>query len=127
MKFHCDSKIVLGYINNRKRRFFVYVGNRVDRILRSTSPEQWSYISSELNPADSATRPSNERCALDKWLEGPTHLLEENDVPQQNNFPLVDPDDDGEIRPAIQALLTKVSPPSVIESHRFERFSLGTV
>lgn len=39
--FYTDSKVVLGYIYNETRRFYVYVSNRVQRIRRSTQPEQW--------------------------------------------------------------------------------------
>lgn len=32
MQFNTDSKVVLGYIHNETRRFYVYVSNRVGRI-----------------------------------------------------------------------------------------------
>ncbi|KAK0140804.1 hypothetical protein N1851_022207 [Merluccius polli] len=35
--FYTDSRIVLGYISNNSRRFYVYVANRVTRIRESTS------------------------------------------------------------------------------------------
>ncbi|RXN11518.1 hypothetical protein ROHU_029945 [Labeo rohita] len=41
--FYSDSKVVLGYIHNESRRFYVYVNNRVQRIRRSTCPEQWNF------------------------------------------------------------------------------------
>ncbi len=56
VKFYCDSKVVLGYIYNQSRCFFVYVHNRVQRIRQSTSPDQWSYVPTVQNPADLATR-----------------------------------------------------------------------
>ncbi|XP_033756115.1 uncharacterized protein LOC117338860 [Pecten maximus] len=62
MKFYTDSKVVLGYINNRVRRFYVYVMNRVNRILRTTLPEQWSYVSTNDNPADLGTHQSHLIC-----------------------------------------------------------------
>ena len=33
IQYYSDSRIVLGYINNKTRRFYVYVSNRVERIL----------------------------------------------------------------------------------------------
>lgn len=57
VKFYTDSKIVLGYIHNASRRFYMYVSNRVIRIRKSTRPEQWHYISTDKNPADHGTRP----------------------------------------------------------------------
>ena len=56
MNFFTDSKVVLGYICNRTRRFFTYVSNRVEQILKISSSAQWSYISTDKNPADYATR-----------------------------------------------------------------------
>ncbi|XP_077119086.1 uncharacterized protein LOC143775127 [Ranitomeya variabilis] len=44
VEFYTDSKVVLGYICNETRRFYVYVSNRVLRIRRSTEPTQWHYI-----------------------------------------------------------------------------------
>lgn len=40
---YTDSRVVLGYIYNETRSFYVYVNNRVQRIRRSTKPEQWCY------------------------------------------------------------------------------------
>ena len=54
--YYSDSRVVLGYISNETRRFYVYVSNRVQRIRRSTLPNQWHYVPSHLNPADLATR-----------------------------------------------------------------------
>lgn len=39
--YYSDSKVVLGYINNETRHFYVYVSNRVLRIRRSSHPDQW--------------------------------------------------------------------------------------
>lgn len=57
LQFYSDSKVVLGYINNQTRRFYVYMANRVQRIRKSTIPEQWKYVPTQKNPADLATRP----------------------------------------------------------------------
>lgn len=56
VKFYCDSKVVLGYIHNEVKRFYVHVHNRVQRIRQSTRPEQWFYVPTEHNPADHASR-----------------------------------------------------------------------
>nr|XP_054601538.1 uncharacterized protein LOC129164687 [Nothobranchius furzeri] len=54
VKFYTDSRVVLGYIYNSNRRFYIYVANRVARIRKSSQPGQWHFISSENNPADHA-------------------------------------------------------------------------
>ena len=38
--YYSDSKVVLGYISNEARRFYVYVSNRVERIRKSSSPAE---------------------------------------------------------------------------------------
>ncbi|XP_052817984.1 uncharacterized protein LOC128244007 [Mya arenaria] len=55
MKFYTDSRVVLGYLNNKVRRFYIYVQNRISRILKSTAREQWHYVSTDDNPADQGT------------------------------------------------------------------------
>ncbi|VDI30798.1 Hypothetical predicted protein [Mytilus galloprovincialis] len=39
VKFYTDSKVVLGYISNETRRFFIYVANRVEKIRKFSSPK----------------------------------------------------------------------------------------
>ena len=48
--FYSDSRVVLGYISNESRQFYVYVSNRVERIRKSSSPEQWFYVPTQKNP-----------------------------------------------------------------------------
>lgn len=42
VSYYSDSKVVLGYISNDSRRFYVYVSNRVKRIRRTSAPHQWN-------------------------------------------------------------------------------------
>lgn len=75
--FYTDSRIVLGYIYNTSRRFYVYVANRVARIRKSTSPENWHFVSTEHNPADHGTCPVPAATLKDtSWFKGPTLELE---------------------------------------------------
>ena len=70
--YYSDSKVVLGYIGNETRRFYVYVSNRVERIRKASCSEQWCYVPTHLNPADLATR-SVKASDLGSciWLTGP--------------------------------------------------------
>lgn len=43
--YFTDSKVVLGYIHNQARRF--YVNNRAQRIRQTSSPDQWRYVPTE--------------------------------------------------------------------------------
>ena len=75
VKFYTDSKIVLGYIQNKTKRFKRYVERRVSTILSTTSPEQWFYVSTDVNPADLACRPQKPKeLAKSRWLKGPEML-----------------------------------------------------
>ncbi|KAJ8031579.1 hypothetical protein HOLleu_24812 [Holothuria leucospilota] len=76
-KLYTDSKVVLGYITNTKRRFRTYVCNRVNQILQTTDPKQWLYISTSQNPSDQASR-SILASELNNsmWLTGPQFLMQ---------------------------------------------------
>nr|XP_027222264.1 uncharacterized protein LOC113814404 [Penaeus vannamei] len=100
VKFYTDSKVVLGYIHNQTRRFYVYVENRVNRIHRSTKPEQWNYVPTSVNPADRATRSMvNDFSCDDIWLKGPETFLSRRHDLAQETPQLVQPEDDKEVRP----------------------------
>lgn len=125
-KFFTDSQVVLGYLSNESRRFFVYVSNRVSRIRLFSQPTQWHYIASECNPADVATRPM---CASDlmdsDWLTCSNMPVENTD--KYETYKLVDPDNDKDIRPEV--ICHKVEQfNEVVQFHepfsdRFSRFS----
>ncbi len=75
IKFFTDSKVVLCYIYNESKRFYVYVHNRVQRIRQSSRPEQWHYVRTEENPADHASRYLPASClAQTSWFTGPSFL-----------------------------------------------------
>lgn len=127
VRFYSDSKVVLGYIHNDKRRFYVYISNRVQRIRKSTVPEQWTYVPTHLNPADPGTRSVSAADIQNSiWLVGPTSLMLDNAVSE--DYELQQPDNDKEVRPVITNLKTvgeEVSQGS-LGSHRFSKFSKWT-
>ncbi len=123
--FYCDSKIVLGYIYNETKRFYVYVHNRVQRIRQSLKPKQWRYIPTEHNPADIASRSIHASKLMEStWLTGPESLRKprEDDFIMTGNFALVDPVSDVDIRPAVTACTTGTKDEE-LTSDRFQRFS----
>ena len=124
MHFYTDSKVVLGYIYNASKRFYVYVANRVQRIRKSTNPDQWSYVASDKNPADSATRPAPMvNMQGHRWLQGPSHLFDACST-QAEGYPLTDPDNDKEVRPLVRVSKIEVTITEALGSYRFERFSV---
>ncbi|XP_062607667.1 uncharacterized protein LOC134269481 [Saccostrea cucullata] len=80
------------------KRFYNYVANRVERILRASNPSQWNYVKSTENPADLGTRGLNSAQNLyQEWLRGP-EFLHLNTVTINESFPLINPEQDVEIR-----------------------------
>ncbi|XP_011487025.2 uncharacterized protein LOC105356652 [Oryzias latipes] len=123
VNFYTDSKVVLGYIYNESKRFYTYVHNRVQRIRQSSKPEQWHYVRTEENPADHASR-SLTAFQLPKttWFTGPCfiHRPLTETKHKSNEFKLIEPDRDCEIRPQVKTCATNLQ---VVSSKRFERFS----
>ena len=112
ISFYTDSKVALGYIHNQTRRFYVYVNNRVQRIRQFTTPEQWHYVPTTLNPADHGSRSvSASNLRNTTWITGPPFLHDPSQQASkvQSRFDLVDPERDIEIRPVIKPLSTNVS------------------
>ena len=109
--YHSDSKVVLGYIANNTRRFYVYVAHRVERIRKSSSPSQWCYVSTQRNPADIATRTIKAKdLESSAWHCGPRFLHKQNQPEigeSQPNSTVILPDDP-EVRPELKTLATKV-------------------
>lgn len=110
VRFFTDSRIVLGYIHNTSRRFHVYVANRVNRIRKSSQPQQWQYVATEQNPADHATRPKSvDVLRASNWFPGPRFLKNTSESPHSNSFDLVDPEHDVEVRPQVAVNYTKAT------------------
>ncbi|XP_040196099.1 uncharacterized protein LOC120929000 [Rana temporaria] len=126
VKYYTDSKVVLGYICNSVRRFYVYVANRVERIRKVSRPEQWNYVPTGLNPADIATR-SVSAVVLTQtiWFSGPKFLSDQSSTNSKEDidFHLVDPDTDPEIRPEVITLSSNICSRRNLEARRFKRFS----
>ena len=98
--FWIDNKVVLGYIYNEKRRYRIFVANRVMIIDKYSNKEQWRYVDTKDNPSDFASRgisPRDER-KVDIWLNGP-HFLRENDDWWKSKQPeVVIQEDDKEVK-----------------------------
>ncbi|KAK3100574.1 hypothetical protein FSP39_022032 [Pinctada imbricata] len=127
IKYYTDSKVVLGYIRNKTRRFHTYVSNRVSCIHSISNPQQWSYVPSNLNPSDCATRGSLlDLSILDDWLKGPIYLLKENCSDDKEDYPLINPDEDIEIRKEHTVLKEEVTTKLLPLIDRFVRYSTWT-
>ena len=74
--FWSDSLNVLWWIRGHSRDFKPFVANRVGEIQTYTSPEQWKYIPTDLNPADILSRgiKAAELSECERWWGGPEFL-----------------------------------------------------
>ena len=94
--FWSDSTAVLHIIHNSRKRFPVFVANRVSIIERHTDVSDWKYIPSKVNPADITTRPITMEAFLNSktWLSGPSFLsLSQDNWPEPPPLLLDSPGD----------------------------------
>ena len=80
--FWTDSTCVLQYINNESGRFSTFVANRIAAIHDNSSPSQWRYVNTEVNPADYASRglrPTNQH-EIEQWINRPNFLRKTEDT-----------------------------------------------
>ena len=75
--FWSDSTAVFHIIHNSRKRFPVFVADRVSIIERHTDVSDWKYISSKVDPVDITTRPITMEAFLNykTWLNGSKFLL----------------------------------------------------
>ena len=98
-QFWTDSTCVLRYIENFDKRYHTFVANRFATIHEISAPEQWSHVSTELNPADNASRGVSAD-ALQRWISGPEFLTQPPETwPQSSAYHSREiPDDDPEVK-----------------------------
>ena len=72
-----DPKLVLHYLQNEDRNFWIYVSQRINEILKTTEFSEWNFGSSESDIAEKTSGYQNfKQLSLEKsWFNGPTFLL----------------------------------------------------
>ena len=123
--FYTDSKVVLGYISNPSRRFYVYVANRVQTIHKISEPHQWKYVQSNSNPADLATRGVQAKDLMESdWLKGPAFLQRLNELPEpEEQAELSDNDPEVRKESLVRTAIVDKKKASGLGSERFKKFS----
>ena len=124
--FYTDSRVVLGYIQTKSWRFYVYIANRVQTIWKISNPKQWKYIDTAENPADLSTRCLNVRSLMgSNWLTGPSFLRDPNRTPaaedEDDKIPLNE--NDPEVRKETLSLKMQTIKHHGLGTNRFSRFS----
>ena len=123
--FYTDSKVVLGYCNE-SRRFHICVVNRVQTIRKISSPDQWRYVQSSVNPADLATRGLHPKdLAVSSWLSGPEFLRHPSEITTPGTEQAILSPNDPELRRKLKPLTTSVksSGSPTLRTERFKRHS----
>ena len=123
--FYTDSKVILGYIQNESRRFYVYVANHVQTIRKISSPKQWKYVDTSENPADLSTRCLNAQSLTGSdWLTGPSFLRDSNRTAvQDKDDEIPRNENDPEVWKNTMSLKTQTSKHHGLRAERFSRFS----
>ena len=112
-----DNKIVLGYIFNEKRRYRIYVANRVQLIDQYTVKEQWNYVETKDNPGDLASRgiSTKETEKIDVWLNGPLFLREKDESWKSSKPEVEIRQDDNEVMSKVVVNATSIKQGSVLD------------
>ncbi|GBL77967.1 hypothetical protein AVEN_143292-1 [Araneus ventricosus] len=87
-RFLTDSQITLFWIKGTANKFKSFIKNRVEEIVKLTSPEYWYFCPGKSNPSDLASRGTSVFELRDNpvWFEGPEWLeLTSEYWPMQNN------------------------------------------
>ena len=73
--YYTDSKVVIGYMENKEKRFARYITRRVNLI--SKVAKKWNFVDTDLNPGDIASRIATpDQLINSRWLKGPKFLWE---------------------------------------------------
>ena len=111
-----NSQIVFGWLRGDPRRFKVFVGNCISRILELILPKSWRHIKSKDNPADCAMRGVYPSSLIDhiQWWQGPEWLrLPEPEWPATEHFIVYDSDEECTTRPGHIILNTSAESPAL--------------
>ena len=78
MSYFTDSQVNLYRLRGDPSRYYMWVHNRIKEILTRSTPDQWFWVRSELNPADYASRGMllSELNESSLWQHGPPFLYQ---------------------------------------------------
>ena len=117
-------KVVLGYIQNESKSFYVYVANHVQLTGNATAPNQWRYIDTARNPADLATRcVTSGKLVESPWILGPEFLWNLQLQPQASLLEVPLSESDLEVKREVVTCATTTHSPQGLGCERFKCFS----
>ena len=79
VRYFSDSQVTLHRIHADFRRYQIFTANRIKHIQEFSSPDDWYYVATKLNPADAASRGCllTELYENDLWSRGPAFIRDE--------------------------------------------------
>ena len=84
--YHTDSKTVLQWLTNEKKKLRVFVANRVAYIRKHSAVSQWRWVDTLNNPADCPSRGLGADELVERelfWKHGPDFLFKEDVSPPE--------------------------------------------
>ena len=124
--FWTDSTCVLAYIQNADSRFTVFVANRLATIHQHSTPSQWRYVPTSLNPADDASRGIQPEELQKRWFQGPNFLRSDESGWPENPQTLQLSDADPDVKGVASVMATAsepVAPSNDVLSSLVSRYS----
>ena len=102
--FWIDSQVVLSWLKTSRRKFKPFFSVRVAEIQETIDPQEFSYITSEHNPADALTKGILLE-QLEKWSQGPRFFrkLQERWPKIEENALKINEELSAEMKPPIEA------------------------
>ena len=115
-------------MENKGRRYQTFVANRVSEISEQSSPTQWKYVETNLNPTDDASRGLTVDAIVgsNRWCMGPCFLWQNEDSWPQRPAAMYHHREE-ELRTSEENTTTFLSvahPANQVINKLFERFSL---
>ena len=110
--FWTDSTCILRFIENKDKKFQIFVANHVSDILDQSTAAQWRYVESTLNPAEEASRGMtvDELLINERWKQGPSFLKKpEQFWPQRPENLGEISDNDPEVKKGVETFANQAS------------------
>ena len=105
VRYWIDSTIVIAYIQNEKRRYKTFVGNRCKKFRAMAKKHQIRHVSTHENPADDASRglSVHDKQKVDRWFQAPSFLRKKDEEFLDTTIEVEVTDDDPEIQKEVKS------------------------
>ena len=74
--FFTDSQCALTWIKREDKQFKQFIQSRAELVRQHSSAECWHYVPTTCNPSDVATRGHVSDDTFERWLKGPSFVID---------------------------------------------------